>query len=372
MCCWADSGRIRSRVSLHGSNAAVAGVGGRLRRLACALLVLAFAGLAGLVPAVAARPNGAGIVVQFEDGSRIYAYVQFSEESLTSEELLLRSGLDVVVAPYGGLGAAVCSIQGQGCPSSNCFCRSYSHPAYFWRFHTWQGGGWAEQPQGMSSRRVTDGSVDGWLWSAGDTQLPWVSIDEIALMNGVDRNAPEPEPEPEPTSTPTLVPEPSATPTSPPPPPPTATATATSPPTATATSAPMPPTATATVAAVEATATATTPATPTTTPAPQGAAATSTTPPTATVTATATRAATATPSTTPPAAVTITPGATTAAVFVPPDGTPVPLATVRDDDGGGWSYVVFGGMAALALAAGAFAALRNRRGNLDARVPPAT
>jgi hypothetical protein len=374
MCCWAGSERIRSPVSSHGRHLEAIGAGGRLRRLACAGMVLAFAVLVGLVPAEAARPNGAGIVVQFEDGSRIYAYVQFTEESLTSQELLLRSGLDVVVAPYGGLGAAVCSIQGEGCPSSNCFCRSYSHPAYFWRFYAWQGG-WVEQPQGMTSRRVTDGSIDGWLWSAGDTQLPAVSIDEIAMMNGIDRTAPEPEPEP--TSTPTSVPEPTVTPTLPPPP----TATATTPPATTLpATATVPPAATATQG--ETVATETMPQPPTATPPAQGAAATSTPALAATVTATATatapRPATATrtptaeaPATTPPAP-TVTPEPTTAAVFVPPDGTPVPLATMHEDDPSNrWGYVVFGSMAVLAVAAGGLAALRNRRGNGNGRVPPA-
>lgn len=155
----------------------------RATRLTALLIAVAFA--TSIHPVAGSEPNAAGLVVQYGDGSRVYAYVQFAEETISSEELLMRTGLDVVVAPFGGMGAAVCSINGEGCPSSRCWCQSYRSPTYFWHFYALQSGAWAEQLQGMSSRSVSDGDVDGWLWGAGDTTLPNVAFEDIAKANGV-------------------------------------------------------------------------------------------------------------------------------------------------------------------------------------------
>ena len=135
--------------------------------------------------ATAAGPHSAGIVVRHGDGTLVYVWVSFEEDSITSEELLTRSGLDAVVTPFGGLGMAVCSLDGEGCPSDNCFCKSFSNPAYFWHFYTSRNGAWVQELSGPSGREVHDGDVDGWSWTAGDAGLPAVTLDEIAALNGV-------------------------------------------------------------------------------------------------------------------------------------------------------------------------------------------
>jgi hypothetical protein len=314
-------------------------------RLVAALLVLCAVALASIVPAAAQRPNGAGIVVRFGDGSIIYAYVQFEEETISSEELLYRSGLAVAIAPYSGLGAGVCMIDGEGCPSDDCFCQSYTTPAYFWHFYA-NDGGWRELLQGASSRSVGDGDIDGWSWTAGESGLPAVTIDEIALMNGVDRNPPPPAetPTPEPTSTPLPTDTPQPTATQPPPPTntpvntpaeagePTATGTVL----ATATASPTPLSETGQV-----------PATPTRKPSATA------TPHTQTPTA-------LTPS--PPPTLTLVASATTVAVLVQPDGTAVPVEVVQADDGSSSSnLLLFGGLVVVAAGAGAFVWARGRR-----------
>ena len=43
--------------------------------------------------ATAAGPHSAGIVVRHGDGTLVYVWVSFEEDSITSEELLTRSGL---------------------------------------------------------------------------------------------------------------------------------------------------------------------------------------------------------------------------------------------------------------------------------------
>jgi hypothetical protein len=207
-----------------------------VRRLTLAVLLvlvhLAF--LAG--PAEAQRPNGAGLVIQHGDGTLIYAYVQFEEEEISGIDLLTRSGIAATIAPFGGLGGGVCSINGEGCPADNCWCESYTNPAYYWHYYVLDAGTWVELPLGASSRKLRDGDVDGWSWNAGEHSLPATTIDEIAALNGVDRNPPEPTATETPPPTDTPVP----TATSPPPPtatnsPPTATtvATQTAPPSAT-------------------------------------------------------------------------------------------------------------------------------------------
>jgi hypothetical protein len=310
-----------------------------------ALLVLVAIALAGILPAAAQRPNGAGLVIRFGDGSIIYAYVQFEEESITSEELLYRSGLAVAIAPYSGLGAGVCMIDGEGCPSDDCFCQSYTTPAYFWHFYA-NDGGWRELLQGASSRSIGDGDIDGWSWTAGESGLPAVTIDEIALMNGVDRNPPPPTetPTPEPTNTlpPTDTPQP----------------TATQPPADTPTSTPAP--ADEATATGTASATATTAASATATPTPlsnqDGARATNTR--VASPTTTSTR----TPTAPPPPTLTLVASATTVAVLVQPDGTAVPVEVVQADDGSSsTNLLLFGGLVAVAGGAGAFVWLRGRR-----------
>ena len=151
-------------------------------------LVLAVALLPG-GGATAAGAHSAGIVVRHGDGTLVYVWVSFDEESITSEELLTRSGLEAVVTPFGGLGTAVCALDGEGCPSNNCFCKSYSSPAFFWHFYTLSDGRWVEELSGPTGHEVRDGDIDGWSWTAAEPGLPAVTLDEIAALNGV-REAP--------------------------------------------------------------------------------------------------------------------------------------------------------------------------------------
>lgn len=311
-------------------------------RAILALLILAITLGGGLLSTTAQRPNGAGLVIRHGDGTIIYAYIQFDEESISGLDLLTRSGLDATYAPFGGMGAGVCAINGEGCPSDDCFCHSYTSPAFFWRYYVHDSGAWTFNPVGPSGRTLHDGDIDGWSWSSGDSGLPTVTIDDIALMNGIDRNPPEPTatatPEPEPTAT--FTPVPTETPT----------------PEPTATSTPEP------TATPEPEATETAPATPTSSPAP-----TSTVAPTATPTlaATATQPVVATATSTPTVEPTSTPRPTSGAVIVAPGGTPEPLPVSPPEtgnDGSNSSYLLFAGLVAVAIGVGGVAIYRNRAG----------
>ena len=309
----------------------------RFLALAACLALVAVAA-SQFVGAQGQAPNGAGLVVRHGDGSVIYAYVEFEGETISGEELLLRSGLDFVVAPYAGLGTGICAINNEGCPADDCYCRSYDSPAVYWRYYGWNGG-WSAHLQGPTSRQLADGDIDGWSWTGGDHDLPPVTIDEIAAITGFDRSPP-------PTETP--VPAPTAVPTETPTAPPAATSTWTAEPQPTETSTPPPPE----TEKSGPSATATTP------------------PPTATATTTPTASATATvPATStasaPPEPATSSPPTTTAssgAVIVEPGGTPSPVESSESSpDDGGQNLLLFGGFAVLVLAAGGVILLRNRR-----------
>lgn len=327
MCCSDGWQQMRSTVRSTDRNRGA-------QRIIAALLILVAVALAGILPVAAQRPNGAGLVIRFGDGSIIYAYVQFEGETISSEELLYRSGLAVAIAPYSGLGAGVCMIDGEGCPSDDCFCQSYTTPAYFWHFYA-NDGGWRELLQGASSRSVGDGDIDGWSWTAGESGLPAVTIDEIALLNGVDRNPPPPTetPTPEPTSTPAPTDTPQPTATQPPP-----TDTPENTPTTPAATATQPATATTGIGQVAATPTVTREPSPT-------------------VTSTQTPTPTA-----PPPTLTLVASATTVAVLVQPDGTTVSVEVVQADDGSSsTNLLLFGGLVVVAAGAGAFVWARGRR-----------
>lgn len=156
-------------------------------RMAIGLALLAVMLSAGLLSTAAQHPNGAGLVIQHDDETVVYAYIQFDEEAIDGTDLLTRSGIDAAMTPFGGMGMAVCSLNGEGCPSDNCFCHSYSSPAFFWHYYNLIDGEWVFNPVGPSGRILRDGDIDGWAWSSGDSILPVVTIDDVATLSNIDR-----------------------------------------------------------------------------------------------------------------------------------------------------------------------------------------
>jgi hypothetical protein len=136
-----------------------------------------------LVPpgVLAQQPHRAGLVIRHGDGRVVYRVVEFTEPEITGADLLLRSQVVLLTAGYGGMGQAVCSLDGEGCPADNCFCKSYTNPAYFWRYyHLNADGTWSSMAFGPDSRKIHDGDIDGWSWTTGDSGLPNITIDEVA------------------------------------------------------------------------------------------------------------------------------------------------------------------------------------------------
>lgn len=159
-----------------------------------ALLFLLLAGMTGTGGARAATPvspdalHHAGLVVRHGDGQLTYAYVAFPEDEISGLELLERTGIEQVTLPFGGLGAAVCSLEGEGCPTGECrrnVCQRGRDAPYWRYFRQTESGMWQPAPLGASSARVTDGTIDAWVWTPADAGLPAITMDDIRRFVGV-------------------------------------------------------------------------------------------------------------------------------------------------------------------------------------------
>lgn len=141
-----------------------------------ALLLLPLPALADDPP-----PHRAGLVVIHESGEVITRCVEFSEETIDGIELLERSGLDVVISPYAGMGSAVCAIDGQGCSAGeDCFCQCRASPCRYWAYSYRQpDGSWVVSGLGGAARELEDGDVDAWIWGDGSESPANLSIEEI-------------------------------------------------------------------------------------------------------------------------------------------------------------------------------------------------
>jgi hypothetical protein len=169
------------------------------------------------------RPDGnlAGLVVDFGGGRVETRCVNYGEQSLSGYQLLERSGLGFQIDASSGMGAAICQIEGTGCPGTDCFCQCKGGgTCSFWSYWLLEGGNWQYSLAGASSTSVSHGQVQGWSWGprdANDARPPMsTSFEQICAAQLPATATPTPLP---PTATATPIPL-TATPT---PIPPTAT-----------------------------------------------------------------------------------------------------------------------------------------------------
>jgi hypothetical protein len=281
-----------------------------------------------------AATNRAGMVIQFKDGRVLTRCVSFSEAEISGYDLLRRSKLPVVADVAAGV--SICKIDNTGCnfPAQQCFCecQDLNATCIYWTYFFQANGAWKYASLGAALQKVTNGSVNGWIYGVGNASgsaiaPPLMSFDQIC---GAQTDAPASAPAtttPEPAAAATAMPAPTSA--------PSATAQR---PVSTPTAAPTP------VQAATTTATTTQPpATP----------------------ATATRApltATAQPAATP----TPTPQPTASPIISTPVPTALPdsPAPASPDGSTTASYLVFGG-----IAAGLVAVLLFTRRNTGARKP---
>ncbi len=188
--------------------------------LALGILTLALAG-----GVLADEPSRATLVLAFGPDDVQTSCITFDEAEITSMDLLQRAGLAVIQAGSSGLGNSVCKIDAVGCdfPGEHCFCQCLSTPCNYWSYWYWEGGDWVFSQRGAGQRRVSDGSVEAWVW--GDGQTPPRAIDASACSAPPQLSAPasqEGYPGPQPTPLPTYDPYPGPDDEEPPEPEPTA------------------------------------------------------------------------------------------------------------------------------------------------------
>ncbi len=128
-------------------------------------------------------PNRAALVIRYADGSVETACVGFSEASISGEELLLRSGLPIVMDYNAAAGGAVCRIRELGCSTQDCFCRCRGRDCQYWAYYHWIDGAWQYSQIGASSYRVENGALEGWSWGPGNfsagTEPPQIGFEEV-------------------------------------------------------------------------------------------------------------------------------------------------------------------------------------------------
>jgi hypothetical protein len=162
--------------------------------LRVAAILLAVLALGMPTTAAAQEPAGrnrAGLVIQLGDSQPTTHCIAFDEETITGMDLLERSGLPLAIERSHALGAIVCSIDAQGCafPGEACFCQCQGTPCHYWNYYYLTDGEWQYGHLGASTRALTDGDVDAWIW--GDTRstrdkLPDIGFEEICSPVAVE------------------------------------------------------------------------------------------------------------------------------------------------------------------------------------------
>jgi hypothetical protein len=154
------------------------------------MLALAFAFLFLLVSNQIAGATEAAIVVRHGDGSVTYAVVVFPEDEISSFELLSRSTISLTTVAFGGLGEAVCTLDGEGCGLSDCrvrLCQTGDPDSPFWQFFRQDSSGaWIAQPLGASASKVRDGDVDGWSWTPHDAGIQTTTVTQVSSLLGIN------------------------------------------------------------------------------------------------------------------------------------------------------------------------------------------
>jgi hypothetical protein len=119
------------------------------------------------------------LVVVHGDGRVITRCVAFDEDQISGSALLERSGLAKLTS-IGPLGQTICSLDGEGCPSTACFCECISTPCIYWVYHNRQpDGSWGYANIGAAQRMLADGDVDAWVWGEATQSPPPVSFETI-------------------------------------------------------------------------------------------------------------------------------------------------------------------------------------------------
>lgn len=181
----------------------------RLKKRRAWLAAVVILAVVGVLPGGAAgqEENQAALVIQFPDGRVETACVSFEGEAIAGDDLLARSGLEVVTDPSSGMGVTVCRIEGEGCdfPAQHCFCQCMGgEECAYWNYFYREPGEetWRYSALGAALRKVPPGGVEAWVWGDGSSPpAADVAFEAVCAL---------PTPTAEPTVPETATPEPAA------------------------------------------------------------------------------------------------------------------------------------------------------------------
>ncbi len=132
------------------------------------LLMLVVAALMPTRRAGAVSEQTAHIIVQFDNAARNVASLSFTDP-ISGLRALQLAGFEVITVSTS-FGPAVCSIEGVGCPATDCFCNA----SKYWGYSYWDGVAWQSYMVGAGTSVISQtGAIEGWRWGEfGDAITP--------------------------------------------------------------------------------------------------------------------------------------------------------------------------------------------------------
>jgi len=117
----------------------------------------------------------AGLVVEHSNGERIIRVVEFPGETITGIQLLERSDVEFVMTETS-FGTAICSIDGEGQPQSDCFGDPEGR---FWGLNVLTENGWESSMVGVGDTILYNGDVHGWVYSTDSSSIDPITFDQV-------------------------------------------------------------------------------------------------------------------------------------------------------------------------------------------------
>ncbi len=133
------------------------------------------------------------IAIQFTPSEQIVREISFTAP-ISGLAALRMTGIPSETVDYGGGFIAVCSINGVGCPATDCFC----DPSKFWSYEYWDGSAWQGYSVGAADSSIGDGAIEGWRWTdfgvgslppepqlqAAQDALDWLALQQSPTNGG--------------------------------------------------------------------------------------------------------------------------------------------------------------------------------------------
>ncbi len=136
-----------------------------------------------------------GLVIGLPNGQEYLEIVTVPMTATTFD--VLQAAKIALISQNTSFGPAVCSINGTGCPATNCFC----DPAHFWAYYHLNAANrtWTAAQESVGAYVPPGGAVEGLAWSGFDANFnptvkpPVYTFSEIAAKTaGSPNSVPEP------------------------------------------------------------------------------------------------------------------------------------------------------------------------------------